>query len=80
MFKLKKKVTPNQQIQKMETALRTMRVISDFFGPTTEVREGESPEELIARCLGITLPAYKETIRLFQSIVAGRVIPKVEGR
>ena len=74
MFR-KKKTSADSRIQQMERSLETMKVVNEFFGGV-ELREGESAEALLARNLGITLDAYHETIRLFRSIVAGRVIPR----
>ncbi len=69
------------EIESLEKALATWRLLSDFFaedlGPI-KMKEGENIRDTIARCLGITRAAFDETHRLLRSINAGRVISRSE--
>lgn len=80
MFKIKtkSKPAPDETAKKLEQALSTWRLVSEFFadrGPL-EIRPGERLEDLIARSLGVTRAAFDDTCRFARSIAAGRVIPR----
>ncbi len=80
IFKTKKQPSSNEEVQKLEAALITMKVTAEFFKDLGDIRmrEGEEVRDMIARCLGITREAFEETHRYLRSVAARRVIAKGE--
>jgi hypothetical protein len=76
MFIKKNTAPADEQLRQLQSAIVTWKVLQEFFadlGPI-QLRKGESIQDCIARCLGITRAALDDTQRLMRSMAAGRVL------
>jgi hypothetical protein len=74
MFKAKKKSHP--KLSDADRQLVTAYVHTHQFFSGAALPEGERLEEMAARQIGVTLEAFRETLRYLRSLADGRVIPR----